>query len=143
MAWYVETLLMNREVLHASTLRRSEAYGDFFVVNLNGNDYNNLLILEKTIKELYASGNITDREIQVIEKISTAKSLRELEKEMNLARHSLSKIFYNVCEKLAFILGGEFTDEGYLKYIQKKYKLDEEQADKVREYMLQGSLNQT
>ena len=141
MSWYVETLLTNREYIRSEIIQRSET-GDKVLLNLNGNDYNNLLILEKTISDLYDAGNISDREIEVINLVSTAKSLRKLEKENKLARHSLSKAFYTVCEKLAFILGGEFTDEGYLAYIKTKYRLDEKQTDEVREYMAKGSLNQ-
>jgi hypothetical protein len=117
-----------------------EEYGDHYQVDLTGNDYNNLLILEKNICELYKAGNITDREIQLIDKVATGKSFRELEKQDTLARHSLAKIFHTVCEKLAFILGGEFTDEGYLEYLKTKHNLDEGQVELAREYMLQSSL---
>ena len=143
MSWYVETLLINRESIRASTVVKASRYSSHVFVNLTGNDYNNLLLLEKTIKNLYDAGNITDKEIEVINLVATTKSLRDLEKEGTTARHSLSRIFYNVCEKLAFILGGEFTDEGYLNYIQRKHKLNAEQVEQAREYMLQSSLNQT
>lgn len=140
MSWYVENLLLNRDSIRASTVIVD---GGYTYVDLTGNDYNNLLVLEKTIDELYELGIITDKELKVIDQIATAKPLRELEKEDSMARHSLSRIFYTVCEKLAFILGGEFTDEGYLKYIQHKFKLNDKQVEQAREYMLKGSLNQT
>jgi hypothetical protein len=143
MSWYVETLLIDSEHIRSDVIKRVSEYGDRVYVDLNGNDYNNLLVLEKTIKDLHKSGHISDREVEVISLVSTAKSLRELEKENVLARHSLAKVFYNVCEKLAFILGGEFTDEGYLAYMKVKHKLDDEQLEQVREYMAKGSLNQT
>lgn len=140
MSWYVETLLKNREALHASTIQRVEEYGNRYQLNLNDNDYNNLLILEKNIESLYKAGNISYREMVLINRVSTGKSFRELEKNGDLTRHSLSKIFHNVCDKLAFILGGEFTDEGYLEYLKNKHKLSESQVEQAREYMLQSSL---
>lgn len=143
MSWYIETLLINRESIRASIVVKANRYSDHVYINLTGNDYNNLLLVEKLIKKLYESGNITNKEIEVINLVATTKSLRDLEKESTTARHSLSRIFYNVCKKLAFILGGEFTDEGYLNYIQRKYKLNVEQVDQAREYMLKSSLNQT
>ena len=142
MSWYVETLLINSEHIRSEVIRKISEFSDRVYVDLNGNDYNNLLVLEKTIKDLHKAGNISDREIEVINLVSTSKSLRKLEKENTLARHSLAKVFYSVCEKLAFILGGEFTDEGYLAYIKIKHRLDDKQTEKVREYMAQGSLNQ-
>jgi hypothetical protein len=140
MSWYVENLLLNRESLRASAMKHRHGV---VYVDLTGNDYNNLLLLEKTIANLHESGHITDREIKVINLISTKKPLRELEKENKPARHSLAKIFFNVCKKLAFILGGEFTDEGYLEYIQRKYKLNNKQVEQARMYMEQSSLFQT
>jgi hypothetical protein len=141
MSWYVETLLRNRESIHASTVKRVGEYGNHFYVDLTGNDYNNLLILEKNIDALHKAGNISDREVHLINLVSTNKSFRELEKDDKQARHSLAKNFHRVCEKLAFILGGEFTDEGYLSYIKRKHNLDEKQLELAKEYMLRSSLD--
>jgi len=140
MSWYVETLLRNAEAIHASVIKRTDEYSDRYQTDLTGNDYNNLLILEKNIKLLYGAGYITDYEIQLINKVSTNKSFRELEKEDKLARHSLANTFHTVCKKLAFILGGEFTDEGYLEYLKNKHNLDESQLEQARKYISQSSL---
>ena len=137
MSWYVKTLLVNREKIRTSTVKRLNRYSDRVYVDLTDNDFNNLLILEKMIKTLHKSGNIADKELELINLVSTNKSFRDLEKEGDVARHSLSKRFDNVCEKLAYILGGEFTDEGYLNYIGRKYNLNSEQIEQAREYMIQ------
>lgn len=50
-------------------------------------------------------------------------------------RQALARQFYAICDRIAYSLGGEFTDEGYITYMQKKHKLTYAQVEKMKKYM--------
>lgn len=139
MSWYVEILLRNSTVIHDSPIQKVGEFDNSYQVDLTGNDYNNLLLLEKMVNQLHVSGDMTPREMELLDSVATNKSFRQLEKYNKDGRRSLAKQFYSICEKLAARLGGEFTNEGYLKYIENKYNLDAVQLEKAAKYMQRSS----
>ena len=132
MSWYVETLILNCEEIRSNIYKSS---GEQIEADLDDDDYNNLLILESKIKELKNKGFIADKEIDIIKAVSTGRTLTSLEKSLGISREAISKIFYETCEKLSYLLGGQFTDEGYLNYMRTKYKLSEEEIENMEKYM--------
>ena len=122
MSWMVQHLLMNSELIHAQP--------DF-----ESDEYNNLLVVESKINDLIKKGLISKHEKKVIDMFSDGKSLGDLETLLGINRVTVSKVFKEACDKVSFSLGGAFTDSGYVDYMVEKYKLSEEEADKLDKFI--------
>ncbi len=123
MAWLVENLLRNRYQVRTDT------------PDLESDSYNNILILERAIKELSEDKLITSLELQIIELVSAGYTFVDLEKVLGLSRETISKTFIMSCNKIAYYLGGEFTDDGLLEQMERKYKLTINQLQTLRNFM--------
>jgi hypothetical protein len=104
--------------------------------DLEDDSYNNLLIVEKKIKELQEKGLLDNNEILVIDYISQGYFYEDIERITGIGRVTVSKIFTEVCGKLAFYLGGEFTDAGTIYSLTEKYHLNDEQVEKLEDYII-------
>jgi hypothetical protein len=156
MSWIISTLLRSSLEIKSKPLSDSNYeltnlvnfidplnYGDYdeFLGGeenrnlLDDDDYNDLLIIEKKIKDLYSNGLLTDEELELIEHVSDGKPLNQVGTEINKSRLTMARKFYAITNRIAQSLGGYFTDEGYLDYMQNKYNLTEEQVDAARNYM--------
>lgn len=113
MSKYIQLLLQNREEIKTTVLDEDL--------------YDDLLIVEKKIAELHKKGLLSDADINVINYMNNNQSLRSLSKKHRVSRITLSQRFRNICNRLAFYLGGYFTDTGYLQRLKQKYKLTDEQ----------------
>lgn len=120
MSWIVQTLLRDSVNIRSKSEIESDSFTD-------------LLFLEKKIDELFDKGVITDEELELIGYFSGNTKLgNEL---AYTDRRIVQRKFVALCAKIAYYLGGGFTDEGYLDYIQKKYNLNEEEVETLRTYM--------
>ncbi len=159
--WYVERLLLDSEIIYASIVDKEDYYGYEYGLNSNydtdydynyntgGSDYvyktinidfendlyEDLLIVKSKMNELIKDGLIKKDELQIVDLILSNKSFSILEKENNISRKTLALKFKKLCAKIAYYLGGYFTDDGYLNYIKEKYKLTDEQINKARDFM--------
>jgi hypothetical protein len=156
--WYVESLLRNRYKIYSNIYGGTTSYGKElydddadslyieddctgsvngfgFIIDVDNDDYNNLLLVEKKIAELTDKRQISPKERMIIDSIVTGTSLTKLEEALGMSRITIAKIFSRICSRISFLLGYSFTDEGYLDYIAGKYKLNEEQLIKARDYM--------
>jgi hypothetical protein len=121
-AWYIQILLRNKEEIRSR-------------LDLESDEYNDLLVIEKKIEGLHNAGIISDKEMQLIEYIEDGKSLSNSKKKFGRNRISIARDFRHLCDKIAFYVGGQFTDEGYAEYMRTKYNLTEEQIDTLLDYM--------
>jgi hypothetical protein len=158
MSWIIEYLLKNQEMIRCNINKDS---GNLLITpiveyNLEGDallseatiDYNfedetytNLLIIEKDIEELKAKGSISEEEYRIIELIKTNVPIIEIEKIIGIEKQTIYKIFSNVCERISYILGGEFTNEGYISKIAREKKLTEEKTQKIRNYFSRNTVS--
>ncbi len=115
MSWIVASLLNNREQLKETG-------------NIDSDEFNDLMMIEKAIEELKKKQLLSDEEIEVIDSYRNEDYRNKTRNE----RWTVSKRYTKICEKISFYLGGYFTDDGYLSYIQDKYKLNEEQINALR-----------
>lgn len=122
MSWLVETILRDR-------LRILEK------PDLDSDEYNNLLVVEKKISELVEVGTIDIFELAVLEYVSSQQPYVELEKLLGISRNTLAGYYKRICGRISYALGGTFTDEGFLEYMRVANRLTEEQVDKMREHM--------
>lgn len=93
--------------------------------------YNNALMIERAIKEMNERGLLTDFEKDVLWAISKGYSYSETARLLGSHRLTISDTFNTVTDRIAFILGGEFTDSGFLEKIQTMGALSEVDVDKL------------
>jgi DNA-binding CsgD family transcriptional regulator len=103
--------------------------------DIESDDFNNLLILESKVKELKEKKLLTVREIKLLDMLSESASLSDISSALNSNRNTITKEIKKVCELIAYFLGDIFTDDGYLNYMQEKYKLTDTQLKSLRDYM--------
>jgi len=122
MGWYVEVLWLNKDMIRAK--------GD-----IESDELQDLLLVEATITTLRSNKQFTDEELGVLDTMLESANFFIASTKLNLNRSTVSKIFRKVCNKISYKLGGYFTDEGYLSYLESKYNLTSEQIETLRGYM--------
>ena len=119
MAWFIERLLTNSEKIHLGE-RDSDMLGY-------------LLTLENKAKELVGKGLFTKDEILLLNELMYGKTITQLSREQNLSRVTTAMKIDALTDKLSMYLGGIYTDEGFLKYMQKTHKLTDRQVTLLEE----------
>ncbi len=112
--YYVEHLILN--------WRNIKTTGD-----IESDEFNDLLILERKIQIMYYSKRISDEEISTINLYRSGQEIKN--------RAKARKTFRDVSTRLGLSLGGKFTDDGYLDYMQNKYKLSPDAAETLRKFI--------
>lgn len=120
--WYVSHLLKNKLEIRSK-------------LDLESDEYNDLLVIEKKIEDLCNAGIISDQELLLIRYVEDGKPMVGSKKDFGKNRISLARDFNSLCNKIAFYVGGYFTDEGYADYMRDKYSLTDEQIDRMVDYM--------
>jgi hypothetical protein len=120
--YYIEYLLFNRLAIKLKE-------------DLEAEDLNDLIILEKKIMELLNNDFISNEDLDLLDKIINAKSIYILAKEMNTDYRTLQSFLNSITTKLSMCLGSVFTDEGYLEKICSNNNLTHDEIQKVREYI--------
>jgi hypothetical protein len=70
-------------------------------------------------------------EIYILNELADGNSYKEVARDLKLGKNSVRKIFNSTCNKLAFALGGVFTDEGYVEYMKDRHGLTEIEISKM------------
>lgn len=122
MSWLVKTLLRDRFKILSSE-------------DINSDEYNDLLCIESVITKMKKSGLLTEEEVQLLDLFSIFQRIQDLSKELNCSRDTVSDRLSNVCNKIAFVLGDRFTDEGFLSELAYENSLTDEQIEKARRYI--------
>ena len=150
MSWIVERLLIDRASIRSKIFGNINEYdntaeyafvdvyatindNDTYVYFLDSDVYNKLLFLEKKVEELYKSGHLSDREMEVITYMSEGYSITDVAKTLDTSRITIKNIFRNACNRISHHLGGSYTDQGFLEELQKNYKLTDIQIEKIRD----------
>jgi hypothetical protein len=122
MSWYIQLLTKNKIEI------KSKA-------DLESDEYNDLLVIEKKINDLYNAGIISEQEMLLLEYVEDGKPMANSKEGFGKNRISLANDFENLCSKIAFYMGGYFTDDGYANYMCEKYNLTDEQVERMITYM--------
>ena len=149
MSWIVKNLILDKNLI-LSDLNKERTiiagnkyenldgelmYADVksicFEIDFENDEYNFLLQVDTKIRDLHVSGQLTPTEWCIIEKLSEGNSYKEVGKYLNIGKASVRKIFNSTCSKLAFALGGVFTNEGYAEYMKDKHNLSDIEISKM------------
>jgi hypothetical protein len=122
MSWIVEDLIINKEQIKSTN-------------DINSDDYLNVMIIEKVIGILNTRGLLTPKENQVLQLRSEGYSYNEIGEKLGMGRITVSVLFGMACQKISYVLGGYFTDEGYLDYLMDKYHFSNEVMYRINNYI--------
>lgn len=139
MSWYVRRLLLDRDAIRSSMTstfdnRLSHDYYEerYQIVDLDLDVYSDLLTVEMKLKQLLNSKLIAKDEIKVLEYMLSNRSIAKIEYDENISRPTIIKKFDAICDRIAFHLGGMFTDDGFIEYISNKYDLTDNDIQKIK-----------
>jgi hypothetical protein len=122
MSWYIQTLLKSSVEIRSKS-------------DIESDEFNDLIVVEDMVSKLYQSNLISDEELRLLDYIKDGKPLVDSKRDFGKNRISVSKDINNLCDKIAFYLGGYFTNDGYIDYIKEKYNLTDKQVDNMIDYM--------
>lgn len=86
--------------------------------NIDADDYNNCLLIQKCIRDLQKSDLLSELEKDVLSAVYTGFNYAEISKLLNINRQTVSMTFDRVTNRIAYILGGEFSDASFLDRVQ-------------------------
>jgi hypothetical protein len=120
MSWIIQSLLNDKNFIKETN-------------DISADGYNDLLLIEKAISDLEKNGVLSKTDLEIISDMTgdvpgfddKPKSIKETE----------FKRYVSICERIAYFMGGYFTDEGYLSYMSRKYRLTEEQVQVLQNYI--------
>lgn len=119
MSWIIQSLLNERNTIRST--------GD-----IDSDVFNDLLLVEGAIQKLRDRKLISDADMQIIEFFSNFENGIEKPK---FEGHTISKKYNQICNRIAYFLGGYFTNDGYLNYMAEKYKLTGEQLEVLENFI--------
>lgn len=134
MSWIVQALLIDRHKIRENIFDEIPEE-DILIINFESEDYLNLIEVEKKVEEMLVEGLLTEDELNIINSIAEDRILSSLQNKLGYNRTTISKRFNEICDRIAFHLGGMFTDEGYITYMTEKHKLTEEQVEMITEHI--------
>lgn len=104
-------------------------------VNVYQDVDDDILDIENAIDILHESKVFSKNEKAVLDLIMEGYIFADVSKKLGIFRLTVYSNFDSACTKIAAHLGGHFTDEGFLNYMQDKYELDSASVEKLREFM--------
>ena len=122
MSWIIQTILKNREEIREKQ-------------DIDSDEFNDLLVIEGKVDELYKEGFLSDIDMYIIDGISDGSNVSELTDSLGKSRIVIGKAFVQICDRIGYFIGGYFTDEGFLEHMKEDYRLSEDNLDKLRIYM--------
>lgn len=122
MSWIIQHLLKNRDIIKEKK-------------DIDSDEFNDLLVVEAKINELRDVGMLSEIEVTIIDLMSDGRPIVGLEATIGKKRLTLSRSFVQICNRIAYTLGGYFTDDGFLQHMQTTYHLSEADVDKLRRHI--------
>ncbi len=102
--------------------------------NIESDQFNNALSIQETIKILYEKGNISEFDVRVLNGIATGFNFSEIATLLIADRKRVSDSFKKTCGKVAFVLGGEFTDTGFMYRHAARHAIGSKKEQKLKEF---------
>lgn len=88
--------------------------------DIESDSYSNALSIKMVIEKLYKTKNISDFDLRVLELITNGYGYSEIAEMLGVDRKKVTAVFKKLCERIAFILGEEFTNSGFLSRAEER-----------------------
>jgi len=102
--------------------------------DIESDQFNNALNIQMTINKLLERGNLRDFDIKVINGIASGFNFSEIATLLMADRKRISDSFRKTCRKIAFVLGDEFTNTGFIYRIASRYAIGEKKKEDLKEF---------
>lgn len=102
--------------------------------DIEGDCYNNALSIKNLVEKQFDSGHISQFDVDVLKSISKGFSYFEVAQILNADRKRVADSFKKSCSKVAFLLGGDFTDIGFMYNTASKYVENEKDEETVEHF---------
>jgi predicted metalloprotease with PDZ domain len=102
--------------------------------DIEGECYNNALSIKNLVEKEHNSGRISRFDLDVLGSISRGFSYFEVAQSLNADRKRVADSFKKTCSKVAFLLGGDFTDAGFMYNEASKYVENEKDEEIVEHF---------
>jgi len=86
--------------------------------DINAEDYNNCLLIQKCVDSLNSQGLLSEVEKDVLSAVYMGFNYAEISKLLNVNRQTVSMVFDKITDRIAYVLGGEFSDASFLDRVQ-------------------------
>lgn len=77
--------------------------------------FQNMLSIKMAIDYLFDKGSITKDDLQILNGVAYGYTWEDLSNILCISRATLAKRFSQICRIISYILGGDFTDLGFLR----------------------------
>lgn len=130
MSWYVERLLRDSESIKS---RKEVEFEDIEIGEtlLDDDSYDDLLTLEATIKKVCTS----ELELEIVKLLVDNTDNIVMSKIIDRSTKNTKLLVDKLTDKLALILGNQFTNEGYADYICNKHNYDDYKRISILTYL--------
>lgn len=148
MSWYIQFLLRHREEIREGAYKEEAHISDtifddgvldfgYTIPNLESDEFNDLLLVEKTIVELYRDGIITGDDIKLIEYVGMGLYFPDVAKKIGtgISSDTVADRFTKICTLTGYKLNNIFSDDEVCKLLKEKHNLSIEQVGKLKKYM--------
>lgn len=102
--------------------------------NIDSDQFNNALSIQTVIEKLKARGNISEFDVGILHGIASGFNFSELATLFGADRKRVAKSFRNSCRKIAFILGDEFTDTGFMYNVAARHAVGSKKQARLKEF---------
>lgn len=126
MSWIVNSIIRNMVNVKSKVDLTSDVDND---------EYNDAILVEVAIKNLKTFEMLTEDDIALIEFVKNGGQFSNEDNEVDGKKRSISKRYNDLCYRISFYMGGYFTDDGYIEYMQEKYNWSVEQTNQARTFI--------
>lgn len=86
--------------------------------DIDSDAFNNCLLIQKCISNLNKAELMSEMEKDILSAVYAGFNYAEISKLLNVNRQTVSMVFDKITDRIAYILGGEFSDASFLERVQ-------------------------
>lgn len=105
--------------------------------DINSDAFNNAILIKKCIKDMANKNLLSEFDKSLISLVVSGYNFSEISRLLTVDRSRVSATVKSVTDRIAYILGGEFTDAGLLERLQDIESISESD---VSEFFKRGTL---
>ena len=102
--------------------------------DIESDQFNNALSIQTTIKKLQGRGNLKNFDVQVLNGIASGFNFSEIAILLIADRKRVRNSFRKTCQKIAFVLGDEFTDTGFIYRIAARHAIGAKREKALKDF---------
>ncbi len=102
--------------------------------NIESDQYNNALSIKMTFEKLYKNEQISLFDARVLNGVASGFSFSEIALILVGDRKRVSNSFKTTCSKIAYSLGDEFTDTGFMYRVAARHAVGEKKEKELKEF---------